>query len=168
MIVSIIVAMDSQGGIGKDNRLPWRLSSDLKRFKELTMGHHLILGRKTFESIGRPLPGRTMIVVSRNAEYRAADCIIAHSVEQALQLAAAAGESEAFVGGGAEIYRAALPSADRIYLTEVEAAVAADTFFPELDRSGWRETKTVTQSADEKNQFATVFRVLERDENRKE
>jgi dihydrofolate reductase len=163
LIVSIIVAMDRQGGIGKENRLPWRLSSDLKRFKELTMGHHLIMGRKTFESIGKPLPGRTMIVVSRDPEYRPADCLTAHSVEEALDVAASAGEGEAFIGGGAEIYRSALPMADRIYLTEVEAEVGTDTFFPEFDRSRWRETKAGAQPADEKNQFATVFRVLERE-----
>jgi dihydrofolate reductase len=167
LIVSIIVAMDRQGGIGKENRLPWRLSADLKRFKELTMGHYLILGRKTFESIGKPLPGRTMIVVSRDRQYRAAACLTAHSVEDALDLAASAGESEAFIGGGAEIYRAALPMVDRIYLTEVEAEVGADTFFPEFDRSSWRETRTETQPADEKNQFATVFRLLELERNRK-
>src|ERR1041384_6972267 len=109
--------MDERRGIGKQGRLPWRLSADLKRFRELTMGHHIVVGRKTFESIGRPLPGRQMIVVPRGRGLRAEGCLICHSPEEAIRLAAARGESEVFVCGGAEIYAQSLARADRLYLT---------------------------------------------------
>ena len=167
MIVSIIVAMDRRGGIGKDNRLPWRLSSDLKRFKELTMGHHVILGRKTFESIGRPLPGRKMIVLTRNPQYKPEGCIVAGSVDEALEIAGSAGETEAFVCGGSEIYRSALPLADRIYLTAIDAEVQADTFFPNFDRSDWLAKQAGRQEADEKNQYSFSFIELDRSRDRR-
>lgn len=162
MIISIIVAMDRHRGIGKDNKLPWRLSADMKRFRELTMGHHLIAGRKTFESIGRPLPGRDMIVVTRNPGYKAEGCLIAHSVEAAIELARERGESEAFVIGGAQIYGQALAATDRIYLTEVEAVTGADTFFPDLDPSEWEEKESVRKEADDKNQYRFTFKLLVR------
>lgn len=164
MIISLLVAMDEKRGIGKDGKLPWRLSSDLKRFRELTVGHHLIVGRKTFESIGKPLPGRQTIVVTRNADYMVEGCLIARSVESALELAESRGENEAFVIGGADIYAQALGFADRIYLTEVHAEVDADTYFPEFDRSAWTEKQTSYQPADEKNQHACTFMVLERNQ----
>ena len=162
MIISLLVAMDEKRGIGKDGKLPWRLSSDLKRFRELTMGHHIIVGRKTLESIGKPLPGRQTIVVTRNPSYSVEGCLIAGSVQAAMELAQARGESEAFVIGGADIYAQALAIADRVYLTEVHADVAADTFFPEFDRSAWTEIECSYQPADEKNQHACTFRLLER------
>jgi dihydrofolate reductase len=164
VIISLLVAMDEKRGIGKDGKLPWRLSSDLKRFRELTVGHHLIVGRKTFESIGKPLPGRQTIVVTRNADYMVEGCLIARSVESALELAESRGENEAFVIGGADIYAQALGFADRIYLTEVHAEVDADTYFPEFDRSAWTEKQTSYQPADEKNQHACTFMVLERNQ----
>lgn len=162
MIISLLVAMDEKRGIGKDGKLPWRLSSDLKRFRELTMGHHLIVGRKTFEAIGKPLPGRQTIVVTHNPSYTFEGCLIAGSVEAALALAESRGENEAFVIGGADIYAQALAVADRVYLTEVHADVDADTFFPEFDRSNWIEKECSFQPADEKNQHACTFRWLER------
>ena len=162
MIISLLVAMDEKRGIGKDGKLPWRLSSDLKRFRELTMGHHIIVGRKTFESIGKPLPGRRTIVVTRNPNYTVEGCLVAGSVESALKLAKERGESEAFIIGGADIYAQALEVADRIYLTEVHAEVDADTFFPEFDRSAWTERECTYQPTDEKNQHACTFRLLER------
>ena len=162
MTISLLVAMDEKRGIGKDGRLPWRLSSDLKRFRELTMGHHIIVGRKTFESIGKPLPGRQTIVVTRNPGYTVQGCLIARSVESAVELAESRGETEAFVIGGADIYAQALGIAARIYLTEVHAEVDADTFFPEFDRSAWTERECTFQPADEKNQHACTFRLLER------
>ncbi|MCI0664606.1 MAG: dihydrofolate reductase [Acidobacteria bacterium] len=169
-MVSLIVAMDKNRGIGIDNRLPWRLSADLKRFRELTMGHHIIVGRKTFESIGKPLPGRQTIIVTRNETYQAANastqlsqsCFIVHSVEEAIALARSRGESEVFVCGGAEIYAQVLGFADRLYLTLVETEVDADTFFPEWDESEWVEKESFQHSADEKNQFPFTFKVLER------
>jgi dihydrofolate reductase len=162
VIISLLVAMDEKRGIGKDGKLPWRLSSDLKRFRELTMGHHIIVGRKTFESIGKPLPGRRTILVTRNLNYTVEGCLVAGSVESALKLAKERGESEAFIIGGADIYAQALEVADRIYLTEVHAEVDADTFFPEFDRSAWTERECTYQPADEKNQHACTFRLLER------
>ena len=162
MIVSIIVAMDRRGGIGKDNRLPWRLSADLKRFKELTMGHHIVVGRRTFESIGKPLPGRQTIVVTRNETYQAEGCSTARSVDDALDLARARGETEVFICGGAEVYREAMPRANRMYVTDVHAEVEADTTFPEFDRSKWVERESSDREADETNQYATTFQVFER------
>ena len=160
MIISIIAAMDRNRGIGVDNKLPWRLSADLKRFRELTMGHHIIVGRKTFESIGRPLPGRRMIVVTRDGNYKAEGCDVAHSVEDAINLARERGESELFICGGGEIYSQSIGIADRMYLTFVDAEVAADTFFPEFDQREWSERESFYQPADEKNQYAFNFKLM--------
>jgi dihydrofolate reductase len=162
VIVSIIAAMDRKRGIGVDNKLPWRLSADLKRFRELTMGHHIIVGRKTFESIGRPLPGRRMIVVTRDRNYKAEGCDLAHSVEDATRLARERGESEVFICGGAEIYAQSIGIVGRMYLTFVGAEVAADTFFPEFDEQKWDELESVYQPADEKNQYPFTFKLLVR------
>ena len=161
MIISIIVAMDEQRGIGKGGRLPWHLSADLKRFKRLTMGHHLIMGRKTYESIGRPLPGRTMIVITRNQRYTAEGCLIAASLKAALAIAEQSGETEAFIAGGGQVFAQALPFADRIYLTLVHAVTEADVFFPELEPKGWIEAEYSYHLADERNQFPSTFKVLE-------
>jgi len=152
--------MDEMGGIGKDNRLPWHLSSDLKRFKQLTLGHHLLMGRKTYETIGRPLPGRTTIVITRNPQYQAAGCLVAPSLEEALGLARENGETEAFIAGGGEIFTLALPLADRIYLTRVHAQVEADVFFPPFSLEGWRQIETIEQPADEKNDYPAKFILL--------
>jgi dihydrofolate reductase len=162
VIISLIVAMDEKRGIGKDGKLPWRLSSDLKRFRELTMGHHMIVGRKTFESIGKPLPGRQTIVVTHNASFKADGCLVAGSVQAALAAAQERGEPEVFVIGGAEIYTQTLDVADRVYLTLVHAEVDADTFFPELKPDRWTETQSTFQAADERNQYPFSFKLLER------
>jgi dihydrofolate reductase len=164
VIISLLVAMDEARGIGKAGKLPWRLSSDLKRFRELTMGHHIIVGRKTFESIGKALPGRNIIIVTRDDSLKPDGCLIARSVEAAIALARERGETEVFVCGGAEIYAHALSAANRMYLTQVHAQVDADTFFPEFDASTWRETETSFQQADEKNQYAFTFKVFERND----
>jgi dihydrofolate reductase len=160
--VSLIAAMDRTRGIGIDNRLPWRLSADLRRFRELTMGHHIIVGRKTFESIGRALPGRRTIIVTRNENYQRPEenLSIVHSVEEAIDLARERGETEVFVCGGAEIYARTLGLADRLYLTFVETEADADVFFPEWDESEWEVRESVYQSADEKNQFPFLFKLL--------
>jgi dihydrofolate reductase len=134
--LSLIVAVARNGVIGKDNRLPWHIPEDLKRFRALTMGHHIIMGRRTWESIGRPLPGRTSIVVTRDRNYSAPGAKVVHSLADAV--AACAGDDEAFVIGGAEIYREALPQAERIYLTEVLADYPGDVWFPPLGTE-WRE-----------------------------
>ena len=162
MIVSLVVAMDRQGGIGKDGALPWHLPADLKRFKQLTMGHHLIMGRLTYQSIGRVLPGRVMIVVSRNPDYQAPGCLMAHSIEQALNLAETRGESEAFVIGGGKIFAQAIYLADRIYLTEVDAVLDCDTFFPIFDREAWVKIESSSHPADEQNPYASKYHILQR------
>jgi dihydrofolate reductase len=161
VIISLLAAMDERRGIGWKGRLPWRLSSDLKRFRELTMGHHIIVGRKTWESIGKPLPGRKMIIVTRNPGLEVEGAFVAHSVEEAIELARSHGESEVFVCGGAEIYTQALPKAHRFYMTLVHAVVEADTFFPEWEGKGWTEKESSYHEADEKNQYPSTFRVLE-------
>jgi dihydrofolate reductase len=166
VIVSLIAAMDRTRGIGIDNRLPWRLSADLRRFRELTMGHHIIVGRKTFESIGKALPGRRTIIVTRNATYQGPDdsesVSVVHSVEEAIDLARSRGETEVFVCGGAEIYAQALDLADRLYLTFVEAEPNADVFFPEWDESKWEARESSYHPADEKNQYPFLFKLLSR------
>ncbi|MEW6212351.1 MAG: dihydrofolate reductase [Acidobacteriota bacterium] len=162
MIVSIIVAMDSRGAIGVRGGLPWRLSSDLKRFRERTLGHHIIMGRKTFESIGKPLPGRETIIITRDQNFKAEGCAIARSLDEALSLARARGEQEAFICGGAQIYEQAIALADRVYLTAVHTQVEADTFFPAWDRSEWIEKESIDHPMDEKNQYAFSFKLLER------
>jgi dihydrofolate reductase len=162
MIISLLVAMGENRGIGIDNGLPWHLSTDLKRFKTLTMGHHLIMGRKTYESIGKPLVGRRMIVVTRDLEYHADGCLIAHSVEAALKMAEASGESEVFVIGGGEIFSQMIDLADRVYLTLVHAHVVADTFFPEIDALQWIQLEETNYPAGDRDQFSHSYRVLER------
>ncbi|TXT27246.1 MAG: dihydrofolate reductase [Gallionellaceae bacterium] len=138
MRLTIIAALAQNRTIGSNNTLPWRIPEDLKHFKALTMGHPIIMGRKTFDSIGKPLPGRTTVVVTRNRELSVpAGCLVTHSLEEAI--AACAGEREAFVVGGAELYAQALPLADTLYLTEIRKEVDGDAHFPEFDRSAWQE-----------------------------
>jgi dihydrofolate reductase len=155
MTVSIIVAAADNGVIGHKNELPWRLSTDLRRFKRLTMGHHLIMGRKTFDTVGRPLPGRTIVVISRSLERAPDGILLARSLDQALHLAA--GDDEVFIAGGGEIYRLALPLADRIYLTRVHANPEGDTWFPEVDETAWHLQSRQDHEADNKNQYRFSF-----------
>ena len=141
--ISIVVAMSRNRGIGRGNQLPWQLPEDLQNFKSITMGKPLIMGRKTYDSIGRPLPGRTNIVVTHSQRWFPSTVLIANSFEEALSLAKGVcyqtGGSEVMVIGGEMIYRAALPIVSRLYLTEVEAEIAADTFFPDFDKAQWVE-----------------------------
>lgn len=146
--------------IGRDNGLPWRLSEDLKRFKATTLGKPLLMGRKTFESIGKPLPGRRNIVLTRDRAWHAQGLDVVRSVEAALQLAR--GAPELAVIGGAEIYRLTLPIAHRIQLTRVEADIAGDTLFPALDMTEWSEVQAGAHPADERNQYPVTFVVLDR------
>ncbi len=159
-MISIIAALAENRVIGVNNTLPWRLPNDLKHFRRLTTGHAIVMGRKNYESIGKPLPERTNIIVTRNRDYRASGCLIAHSLDDALALAK--GDPEIFVIGGAEIYREALPLADRLYLTQVHSAVEGDTFFPEINDNAWKETAREQHAADEKHAYAYSFVVLER------
>jgi dihydrofolate reductase len=158
--LSLIVAMAENRVIGACGALPWHLSSDLKRFRALTMGHHIIMGRKTYDSIGRPLPGRKMIVVTRQRDFSAPEVTTAHSVEAAIDLAR--NDEEAFVIGGAALYGAALDRVDRIYLTQVHAAIDGDTFFPDIDLSRWRLVEKSERAATEKDDYAYSFLVYDR------
>ncbi|MBB76857.1 MAG: dihydrofolate reductase [Planctomycetaceae bacterium] len=157
---SLIVAMSRNRVIGRAGDLPWRLSADLRRFKELTMGHHIIMGRKTYESIGRPLTGRKMVVISRRPARVATYAEVAPSLAEALQICQE--DDQSFVIGGAQIYREALPLVKRLYLTQVHAEIAGDVVFPEFTRTDWTEIGRSDHEADEKNEYAYSFVVLER------
>ena len=160
MRLSLIVAMDTGGVIGRDGGLPWRLQADLRNFKRITLGKPIVMGRKTWESIGRPLPGRKNIVLTRDTTWAAEGALVARDAEQALCLAGDA--EELMVIGGAEVYRLFLPRADRIYLTEVGDRVAGDTHFPEWDRDEFEEVSREEHAADEQNAHAFTFLVLDR------
>ncbi len=145
--------MDEQRGIGINNNLPWRLSDDLKAFKTRTMGHHIVMGRKTYESIGRPLPGRTMIVVSRNKSFSASGCIVVDSPSAALDTARAANETECFIIGGAELYRQMLEECTDLYISKVKAVCECDAFFVELREEDWVEVERIEHTRDANNDF---------------
>lgn len=164
MKLSIIVAVARNGVIGRDNDLPWRLSADLKRFKALTMGHHVLMGRKTFESIGRALPGREIIVASRRELELPEHVHRAASVPAGIERARSYDEDELFVAGGASIYEATLPLCDRIYLTRVRAEIEGDVRFPNVDLSSWNEVEREELAADDKNEYPTTFLIYERTE----
>jgi dihydrofolate reductase len=140
--LSIIAAVADNGVIGRDNTLPWHLSEDLKRFKALTMGHHILMGRKTYESLGRLLPGRTTVVISRNPQYQVAGALVAGSLPQAIALCG--DDGEVFVIGGNELYKAALPLADKLYLTRIHREFAGDAYFPAYDAAQWQEVENVS------------------------
>ena len=160
---SIIVALSTNGVIGYRNQLPWHLSADLKRFKALTMDHHLLIGRKTWESIGRVLPGRRMVVITRNPQFAADGVETATSLEAAIQLAASRSDEEVFIGGGAEIYAHALHRADRMYITRVHIEVPGDAFFPEFDDvAEWRLVDAEHCEPDEKNAHPYSFLTYQR------
>jgi dihydrofolate reductase len=163
MRISMIAALATNGVIGRDNGIPWRLSTDLKRLKALTMGHHLIMGRKTYESVGRPLPGRTIVVITRDSDYAADGVKVVHTLEDAIRIAAEAGDAEPFIAGGAVIYELAMHRADRMYLTRVHAEVSGDTVFPEFDDvSEWHLTDAEHFEADEKNEYPFSFLTYDR------
>jgi len=161
MKISIIAAMSDNRVIGRDGGLPWHLPSDLKRFKFLTMGHAVIMGRKTFESVGKALPGRRCIVITRQDAYKADDILIAHSLGQALSLVDKT-ETEAFILGGESIYNLTLDMATHLYLTVVHATINGDTLFPKFDIDDWKITQDEKHEADKKNQYAYSFRSYER------
>lgn len=136
--LSLIVAFAKNNVIGINNTLPWHLPEDLKRFRALTTGHHIIMGRKTYESLGRLLPGRTTVIVTRNKNYKLEGALIAHSLESAVDLCQ--NDAEAFVIGGAELYQDGLRLANKLYITEVDLSIEGDAFFPNLDLNLWQET----------------------------
>ena len=160
MRVTLIAALGRNGVIGKDNRMPWHISEDLKRFKTLTLGHPVVMGRKTFESIGKPLPGRDNIVVTRSPAFVAPGCRVVHSLTEALAAAGAA--DEVFVIGGADIYALAVPMADRLQLTEVDVSTDGDTYFPEFERSAWREVSREPGSTADPDRLRYDFVTYER------
>lgn len=159
-VVSLICAASSNGVIGVDNRLPWRLPADLKRFKELTMNHPIVMGRKTFESIGKALPGRTNIVITRQPEFKACGATVVHSLEEALRLCE--DQAEVFAIGGASIYQQALKFADRIYLTLIHQDFKGDTHLFEWEKAVWKETQRENHTPDGENLFPYSFVTFER------
>jgi dihydrofolate reductase len=157
---SLIVAAAENGVIGRGNQLPWHLPADLAHFKRTTLGHPVIMGRRTWESIGKPLPGRRNVVVSRTPGFAAPGCEVARDLASAYELVG--DQAEAFVIGGTQLYEAALPGADRVYLTRVLANVDGDARFPGLRPDAWRETLLGEQAPDERNAYAMRFYLLER------
>lgn len=158
--LSLIVAMAKNRVIGSDNRIPWHLPNELKLFKSLTMGHHIVMGRKTYESIDRLLPGRTTVIVTRQKQYEVPGAVVAHSITEAL--AACKDDDEVFVIGGADLFRETLPIADRLYLTTVNAEPEGDTFMPKFDAGKWREMRSEMFDKDEKHAYAFRLAVLDR------
>jgi dihydrofolate reductase len=157
---SLVVAVASNGVIGRDNQLPWKLPDDMSYFKLVTMGHPIVMGRRTYQSIGKPLPGRENIVVTHNRAFQAPGCHVVPSLEDAWK--AAGNVAEVSVIGGTSLFEESLPLADRIHLTEVQAEVPGDTFFPRFDRSQWRETEISQHPADAKHQYPFRIVVLDR------
>lgn len=154
-MVTIIAAAAENNALGKDNDLVWHLPDDFKRFKALTTGHHIIMGRKTFETFPKPLPNRTHIVVTRQKDYRKEGCIVVHSVKEALELAK--GDEQPFIIGGGEIYRLGMPYTDKIELTRIHADPEADTFFPEIDMEQWELTDSEHHPGDERHKYDFTY-----------
>ncbi|HEX6227376.1 MAG TPA: dihydrofolate reductase [Chryseolinea sp.] len=165
MIISMIAAVSKNRVIGKNNDLPWKLPDDMKFFMETTKGHYAIMGRKNYESIPhkfKPLPNRTNIVVTRQKNYNAPGCVVVDSLEHGLTMAKESQEAEAFIIGGAEIYKLGLPYANRLYLTEINAEIDGDTFFPEYDKTQWRETSRQHHAKDERHAFSFDFVIYDK------
>ena len=165
MIISLIAALSKNYVIGKNNDLPWHLPDDMKYFMQTTKGHHVIMGRKNYDSIPekfRPLPNRANIVVTRQLDFAAPDCIIVNSIDQGLDIARKADEEEVFIIGGAEIYKGALKILHRMYLTEIKAEIEGDTNFPEFAPDQWRESSRVHHSKDSRHQFEFDFVIYNR------
>lgn len=157
MKISIIAAVSDNGVIGNDGKLPWNLPADMKHFKEITTGHHIIMGRKTYESIGRPLPNRTNIVLTKNSKIRPKGCSVVNSLDKALNIAKKAGEKEVMVIGGSEIYKLALPLADKLYLTLVHENFKGDTKFPDYNKREWTEQRLEHHNKDIENPYDYSF-----------
>lgn len=161
MILSMIVAIGKNREIGLDNKMLWHVKEDFKNFKAVTMGHHMLMGRKTFESIGRPLPGRTTIILTRDKDYKQDDCLIVHSVDQGIALAKERGETELFICGGANIYEQFLDQTQKLYLSKIDFEGEADTFFPEFEQLSWKKIEERKYQAHEKTP-AWEYQVLEK------
>jgi len=153
--ITIIAAIAENNALGKNNDLIWHLPADLKRFKKTTTGHHIIMGRNTFESIGKPLPNRTTVIITRNPEYKAEGCIMVNSLEKALEVAK--NDTTPFIIGGAQIYEQAISIADKLDITEVHHTFDADVFFPKINKDTWKETSREQFKSNEKNKFDYSF-----------
>jgi len=159
-MLSIIVAVAENNVIGKDNSLIWKLPRDMRHFKETTTGHYIIMGRKTFESNGRPLPNRTNVIITRDKDYKAEGCVVVHSLDDAIREAKE--DSEAFIIGGGVIYDLAMPLVDRIYLTKIHHSFEGDTFFPEINMEEWVVSEKRDFEPDEKNEYPFTILTLNR------
>ena len=165
MIVSAIAALSKNKVIGKNNDLPWRLPDDMKFFMETTKGHHVIMGRKNYDSLHerfKPLPNRTNIVITRQEHFRAPGCIVLHDVEEGLEIAESNLEKECFIIGGSEIYKLAMPFTTRLYLTEIDAVIDGDTWFPDINKSAWAEMSRKHHATDARHQYAFDIVVYDR------
>ena len=157
MIKSIIVVKAANHVIGKDKAMPWHMPADLKHFKHTTLGHHVIMGRKTFESLKKPLPGRKNVIVTSRKDYQADGCIVVQDITAAFKVAKQSGEEEVFIAGGGQIYRETLAIADKIYLTEIKATFEGDTFFPVIDNHIWTAIQREHHDPDGKNPYPYEF-----------
>lgn len=162
MIISCIVGTAHNRVIGKDNDIPWHLSADLKYFKKTTLNHHILMGRTNYYSIGRPLPKRTNIIITRDPFFIVSNCLVAHSIEEGIAIAEENGESELFIIGGGTIYEQTIDICDRLYLTEIDVKVDGDVFFPEINYKEWKLISEEPHKADEKNLYDYNFKVYER------
>lgn len=165
MIVSAIAAVSKNMVIGKDNDLPWKLPDDMKFFMETTKGHHVIMGRKNYDSLKgkfKPLPNRTNIVITRQKDFSAPGCIVLNDISEGIAIAETAGETECFIIGGAEIYKLAMPETTRLYLTEIDATIEGDTYFPEVDKAHFKEVLRKHHPADERHAYAFDFVIYDR------
>ena len=159
-MLSIIVAVSENNVVGKENKLPWKLSADLKRLKSLTMGHHIIMGRKTWESLGKALPGRINVVITTDKNFKAEGGIVVHSLKEALAISST--DDEIFIFGGGKIFKEAMSLVKKIYMTRVHSIIDGDTYFPVLDMNDWKKISREDFKADEKNQYDYSFVTLER------
>ncbi len=165
MTISLIAALSQNLIIGKNNDLPWHLPDDMKYFMQTTRGHHVIMGRKNYDSIPkkfRPLPDRINMVVTRQKNFSASGCLVFHDIDSAIDFAKESGETELFIIGGAEIYTICLPLAQRLYLTEINASIEGDTYFPSFSKEEWKEISRIKHSADEKHKYSFNYVIYER------
>ncbi|TDF94066.1 dihydrofolate reductase [Paenibacillus piri] len=162
MTISMIFAMDERRGIGIDNKIPWRLPEDMAFFRKTTNGHTVLMGRKTYESIGKPLPKRHNVILTRDSGFKADGCEVVHSVDEALKRYAGVPDEELFIMGGAEVYSLFMPHADKLYITEIAHSFEADTFMPEIDAAQWKAVSRTTGVKDEKNRYDYEFVTYER------
>lgn len=162
MIISCIVAVAKNNVIGKDNNIPWYLPADLKYFKNTTLNHHVIMGRNCYESIGKPLPKRTNVIITRDAYFISSNCLVARSIPEALHMAHENGEEEVFIIGGGQIYEQTADLWNKLYLTEVDLEVDGDVFFPKIDMNEWKLIHEEHHGKDEKNEWSYAFKIFER------